>query len=80
MDTSPTPLHLPANDSTHMTHRRYHILHKYLKRAIRTHKQLQQSMCTELGRQRDKVINNKLNINLLSDAFHTVHSTQGTPS
>ena len=72
-------LYLPTNEATHMIHRRYHILHKSLKRANRIHKQLQQSLCTALGRQRNKVIDHKLNINLLSDACHMVHPTQRTP-
>ena len=69
-------LHLPGNGSTSMTHRRYHLLQKSVKRAIRTHKQLHQSLCTTLGRQRNKVIDHTLNINFLSDACHMVHPTQ----
>ena len=74
-----SPLHLPANESTNMTHRRYRILHNSLKRTIRARKQLQQFLCTELGRQQNKVIDHKLNINLLIDACHMVHPTQRTP-
>lgn len=38
---------LPTNESTHMIHRRYHILHKSLKRANRIHKKLQQYPCAQ---------------------------------
>ena len=42
--------HLPANESIPMIQRRYHLLHKLLKRAIRNHKQLKKSRCTALYR------------------------------
>ena len=72
-------LHLPANKSTLMTYRRYHLLHKPLKCAICTHKQLQQSLYTILSRQRNKiVIDHKLNINIFNDACHMVNPTQRT--
>ena len=63
-----------------MTHRRYHLLHKSLKHTIRTYKQLQQSLCTALSCQENKMIEHKLNMNLHSEVCHMVHPTHQTPS
>ena len=72
--------HIPANESATIIHRHYHLLHKSLKHTVRTHKQLHQSLCSILGHQRKKVIDHKLNINLLSKACHMVHPKERTPS
>ena len=70
---------IPTNETSLTTQRRYQLLHRSAKRAIRTHKQLHKSMCAALGRQRNKIIDHKININLLSDACNMVHPKNRTP-
>ena len=74
-----TAHHILDNEFSPMTRRRYNILIIPLKHAIHIHVQLQKSLCNTLVRQCNKMIDHKLNINILSETFHMVHPKHHTP-
>ena len=68
-----TTHHIPDNESPSLTRRRYNLLRTSLKHTNHIHTQLQKFLFIVPGCQRNKMIDHKLNISLLNEAFHMVH-------